>query len=1004
MKILANFIGIDKYKSSDIRDLAGAKRDAIALWALFSDTIPTVQSEAIVDADATVDRVHQSLDETLGGASSDDIVIFSFAGHGSPDNRLILHNTDLDDLDNTTISMSELAQRFKKSNAKAILCILDCCFSGDAPARVLEDIPVTRSLGNPLNEISGTGRIILAASNFDEPAYESPNGGHGLLTKALIDVLQEGEGSIEIQSAMSRIMENVRAESAKMGITQTPVMTGTVTGGLNFPVLKPGKHFFDAFPETQGIQITKDISELSGFGLPTAVLDAWAEMFPEGLNELQLEAVNNYRILNDKSLLVVAPTSSGKTFVGELATVKSVIEGRKAVFLLPYRALVNEKYEQFSELYGNQLGIRVIRCTGDYSDQTGAFTRGKYDLALLTYEMFLNIAINTPSLINQIGLITIDEAQFITDPNRGITVELLLTHLLTMREKGVTPQIIALSAVIGNTNDFDQWLGCGKLVTNKRPVPLTEGVLDRSGVFQYLDSTGQVQTEQMLPIGSIRQRRDKPSSQDVIVPLVQSLVKKDEKVIIFRNQKGKAQGAANYLADALALPAATDIMNQLPTNDLSSTSMILRKCLAGGTAFHNANLTREERVVVERAFRDAKSLVRVLAATTTVAAGINTPASTVILAEQEFIGDDGRRFTVAEYKNMAGRAGRLGFNESGKAIILAETSYQRQQLFDRYVLGEIDSLHSSFDSNSLDNWIIRLLAQVHQVPRNEVSRLLSNTYGGYLITKRNPKWKAEIQDQIDELLEKMISLNLVEIENEFVQLTLLGRACGRSSLSLSSAMRLVQLLQGITPEQLTTKMLLALVQVLPESDGGYTPMMKRGNSESVRPNQAMQRFGHQITLLLQKYSQDNFDYYARCKRACILWDWINGESVEIIEQRYSPNPYQGKIGHGEIRKFADATRFHLRSAHEISAVMLLSSEQLIDDVELLLKQLELGIPAEALDLLTIPIAFSRGEYLELHKQGIKNDKDLRDITEDKLRIFLNSAQIAKVLKFQDIGK
>jgi helicase len=64
--------------------------------------------------------------------------------------------------------------------------------------------------------------------------------------------------------------------------------------------------------------------------------------------------------------------------------------------------------------------------------------------------------------------------------------------------------------------------------------------------------------------------------------------------------------------------------------------------------------------------------------------GINTPASTVIIAEQEFIGEDGRQFTVAQYKNMAGRAGRLGYNEQGKSIILATDYLERQRLFNRY--------------------------------------------------------------------------------------------------------------------------------------------------------------------------------------------------------------------------------------------------------------------------------------------------------------------------------
>jgi len=123
---------------------------------------------------------------------------------------------------------------------------------------------------------------------------------------------------------------------------------------------------------------------------------------------------------------------------------------------------------------------------------------------------------------------------------------------------------------------------------------------------------------------------------------------------------------------------ATAVLDVLPTQDLTGASQDLRECLSGGTAFHNTNLLRAEREAVERGYRSATGGIHALVATTTLAAGINTPASTVVLAENEFVGEDGRQFTVAEYKNMAGRAGRLGFNEIGKAIILAETPMERK--------------------------------------------------------------------------------------------------------------------------------------------------------------------------------------------------------------------------------------------------------------------------------------------------------------------------------------
>jgi hypothetical protein len=200
--------------------------------------------------------------------------------------------------------------------------------------------------------IAGEGRILIAASNFDEPAYELPGTGHGLLTKALIDILQEGQERLSLPSTIDKVMTRVRAEAARIGVQQTPVSLGHVTGGLTLPVLQAGTHFLNAFPQAKGIRVSHDIADLAGFGIPQALVTEWASRFPSGLNDLQLAAVNEKRVLDGSSLVVVAPTSAGKTFIGELAAIRAVSEARKAVFLLPYKALVNEKFDQFTDLYG----------------------------------------------------------------------------------------------------------------------------------------------------------------------------------------------------------------------------------------------------------------------------------------------------------------------------------------------------------------------------------------------------------------------------------------------------------------------------------------------------------------------------------------------------------------------------------------------------------------------------------------------------------------------------
>jgi len=857
-----------------------------------------------------------------------------------------------------------------------ILCILDCCFSGAAPAKVLDQSPMPRLTESPFERIVGKGRVIIAASAPTEAAWEQPGTGHGLLTKALIDVLSDtSKAEISITTAIDEIATRTRTEADRIGVSQNPVFLNHVEGGLIFPTLRLGKHYYDAFPEVAAQELTGPIHELESYGIPSEVVTQWKARYPNGLNVLQLEAVNKHRVLRGNSLLVVAPTSAGKTLIGELAALQAVASGQKAIFLLPYRALANEKFEDFAASYG-ALGIRVARCTGDYSDQAYFILSGRYDIALLTYEMFLNLALSSPTVLMQLGLVVLDEGQFITDPNRGITVELLLTLLIRAREQGIMPQLLVLSAVIGNINAFDRWLGCEKLVTTQRPVPLLEGVLDRAGTYEYLDEQGQRKIDQLLSAGAIQQRKEKPSSQDVIVPLVRKLVHDKEKILIFRNMRGPAEGCAEYLAKDLGLPPVTEALARLPAHDTSGASARLRNCLQGGTAFHNTNLGPEERSIVESYFRNPEGGIFALAATTTLAAGINTPASTVILAENNFVGEDGREFTVAEYKNMIGRAGRLGFNEKGKSILLAENSIERRHLFQKYVLGTPEQVRSSFRGEDLPTWILRLLSQVRKVPRSEVPQLLVHTFGGYLLARANPNWTQGVIQDVERLLQRMLESGLAEQEGNQLQLTLLGKACGRSSLSFESALRLVELLKQRDLKQLKADDLVALLQVLQEADDTYTPLMKRGTAESNRIADVQRRFDSGIVQALQRFARDTAEYWARCKRAAVLWDWMHGVSIEDIERYFSPNPYQGRVSYGDVRRIADATRFYLRSAQQIIAVLVTDDTSILTAIDDTLRSLEAGLPRECLGLLDLPIALNRGQYLALNANGTKTVQEV----------------------------
>jgi helicase len=137
MAFRATFIGINKHQAPGILELTGATRDAQALHALFNDTFSGIDSRLLIDEAATLSSIRAALDASLGEALPDDVVVLTFAGHGTPGHQIVAFDTDSDSPGDSSLSMTELAERFRSSKARAVLCILDCCFSGAAPARVL---------------------------------------------------------------------------------------------------------------------------------------------------------------------------------------------------------------------------------------------------------------------------------------------------------------------------------------------------------------------------------------------------------------------------------------------------------------------------------------------------------------------------------------------------------------------------------------------------------------------------------------------------------------------------------------------------------------------------------------------------------------------------------------------------------------------------------------------------------------------------------------------------
>jgi superfamily II RNA helicase len=137
----------------------------------------------------------------------------------------------------------------------------------------------------------------------------------------------------------------------QFGHPQHPALRGTIDGDLSWPVFIQGPRYATAFPDRANARATADVSSLAAFGFPPAVISAWADAIPT-LNALQLDAINEFGVLSGEHLVVVAPTSSGKTMIGELAALKAVIERKRALFLMPLKALVADKHRHFQAVYG----------------------------------------------------------------------------------------------------------------------------------------------------------------------------------------------------------------------------------------------------------------------------------------------------------------------------------------------------------------------------------------------------------------------------------------------------------------------------------------------------------------------------------------------------------------------------------------------------------------------------------------------------------------------------
>ena len=408
-------------------------------------------------------------------------------------------------------------------------------------------------------------------------------------------------------------------------------------------------------------------------------LAAFAARYPFALDRFQREAIGHF--LRDESVLVAAPTGSGKTVVAEFG-IFHVAQGTGRVFYTtPIKALSNQKFRDLRAVYGDRVGL----LTGDVTENRDA------RILVMTTEILRNMLLQSPWEVDDVRCVIFDEVHYLADPDRGTTWEeaiiLCPDHI----------RFICLSATVSNAGEIADWITRThrpiRLVThNQRAVPLSleyfvdrqlETVVDYHGelVNDFSRSKQQRRAESRTRHGGRTPRfdrtRDEPQPREIVDALAE-----DERLpaIYFLFSRNDCQAYAEALAGArpsLATPAQVERIDEVVATHLGDLRpedyeleqvRVITRLVRRGIGFHHAGLLPILKQLVEVLF--GRGLMQVVFATDTLALGVNMPARTVVVGRMsKWDGRRRRMLTPNEFQQMAGRAGRRGMDRYGHVVV-----------------------------------------------------------------------------------------------------------------------------------------------------------------------------------------------------------------------------------------------------------------------------------------------------------------------------------------------
>ncbi|MEM6251412.1 MAG: DEAD/DEAH box helicase [Cyanobacteria bacterium P01_D01_bin.156] len=452
-------------------------------------------------------------------------------------------------------------------------------------------------------------------------------------------------------------------------------------------------------------------------------------LFPFTLDPFQVEAID--ALNQGQSVIVCAPTGSGKTLVGEYAIHKALHEKKRVFYTTPLKALSNQKLRDFQKLFG-QSNVGLL--TGDTSVNREA------PILVMTTEIFRNMLYGTTMgevghSVRDVQTVVLDECHYMNDRQRGTVWEesiIYCPHEI---------QLVGLSATVANGDQLTDWIakihGPSQLIySNFRPVPLTMHFATSKGIFPLLNEKKTALHSHLKrhrrPPRRQKGQKKKPVTATMAL-IVAQLQQRDMLPAIFFifSRKGCDKAVQNISNLSLVSSSEARALKQRIDEFLAANPEAARAGqvdpLYRGIAAHHAGLLPAWKSLVEELFQ--AGLIKVVFATETLAAGINMPARTTVISNLSKRTDSGHRLLRAsEFLQMAGRAGRRGMDSEGH-VVTVETPFEGAQEAGYLALAKPDPLVSQFTPSY--GMVLNLL-QTHSLP--ETRDLVERSFGQYLST------------------------------------------------------------------------------------------------------------------------------------------------------------------------------------------------------------------------------------------------------------------------------